>query len=71
MEDRDVKSAITILYEAIKQVGEHNLNLQESFVTGLLSQGSNLNNLVDSRSQTLKCLVVHIYNINPTCLIRR
>ena len=51
VEDRDVKSAITILYEAIKQVGEHNLNLQESFVTGLLSQGSNLNNLVDSRSQ--------------------
>ena len=53
MADRDTKSAITILYKAIKQVGEHNLNLQESFVTGLLSNGSRLNNLVDSRSQAL------------------
>ena len=53
MADRDIKSAITILYKAIKQVGEHNLNLQESFVTGLLSNGSRLNNLVDSRSQAL------------------
>ena len=53
VEDRDTKSAITILHKAIKQVGEHNLNLQESFVTELLSQGNNLNNLVDSRSQAL------------------
>lgn len=51
--DRDTKSAITILYKAIKQVGEHNLNLQESFITDLLSNGSKLNNLVDSRSQAL------------------
>ena len=49
--DRDTKSAITILYKAIKQVGERNLNLQESFITDLLSNGSRLNNLVDSRSQ--------------------
>lgn len=53
VEDRDVKSAITILYKAIKQVGEHNLNLQESFITDLLSNDSRLNNLVDSRSQVL------------------
>lgn len=52
-EDRDTKAAKTILLEAIKQVGEHNLNLQESFVTDLLSHGNKLNNLVDSRSQIL------------------
>ena len=51
--DRDIKSAITILYKAIKQVGEYNLNLQESFITDLLSNDSRLNNLVDSRSQAL------------------
>lgn len=49
-EDRDIKSAKIILLEAINKVGEHNLNLQEGFVNGLL-RSSRLNKPVDGRSQ--------------------
>ena len=49
-EDRDIKSAKIILLEAINKVGEHNLNLQEGFVNGLL-HSSRLNKPVEGRSQ--------------------
>ena len=49
-EDRDIKSAKIILLEAINKVGEHNLNLQEGFVNGLL-HSTRLNKPVEGRSQ--------------------